>query len=156
MKRFVWRLQRVLEIKKKEEQAKRVELLEISRQLTRMRYDLFAQKQLRRTLLDRIASEPQPDERLNQQALFLKHCAEQDDQIKTLQCRVEKLEAVQKDKRETMLRLKQFNEGLEKLRRQAKARFMLEQERLEQRESDEMTTGRYARAVLEQAEQTVT
>jgi hypothetical protein len=44
MKRFVWRLQRVLEIKKKEEQKTRAELFELTERLAQARGELLARQ----------------------------------------------------------------------------------------------------------------
>ena len=44
MRRFKWRLQRVLEVKRKEEQVKRAELMQITEQLSQARGELFMQK----------------------------------------------------------------------------------------------------------------
>jgi hypothetical protein len=46
MKRFVWRLQRVLDIKRKEEQKKRTELLELTEKIAQRRAELLAKQMI--------------------------------------------------------------------------------------------------------------
>ncbi|MHC4075690.1 MAG: hypothetical protein ACYSRZ_04670, partial [Planctomycetota bacterium] len=46
MKRFVWRLQRVLDIKTKEEQTKKAQLIKLTEKLARARSKLLTQKRI--------------------------------------------------------------------------------------------------------------
>ena len=64
MKRFQWRLQRVLDIKQKEEQVKRAELVHLTEKLSQARVALFIQKRILEDLLDELA-DIHPHERLN-------------------------------------------------------------------------------------------
>ena len=57
MRRFAWRLQRVLDIKAKQEQIKTQELFVITDKLTQMRSSLLAQQQILRDILESIANE---------------------------------------------------------------------------------------------------
>ena len=62
-----------------------------------------------------------------------------------LTVQVNQLEIEHKEKIAEVLKLRRFKEGLEKLREQAKMEFIQEQEKLDQRELDEMATVRFAR-----------
>jgi len=136
MKRFVWRLQRVLDVKAKEEQRKRIELLKLTEKLAETQGELLVRK---RILEDVIAdvTRKNPGERLGEQEFFLKYSATNDEQIKKLKNRVSKLESQQREKIIEVLRIRRFKEGLEKLRAEAKRKFIKEQEKLEQKELDE-------------------
>jgi len=144
MRRFVWRLQRVLDIKAKEEEIKKAELLKVTEKLTQKRTELLIQK---RTLNEIIAglAETEPRKRLAEQELFLKNSITTDDLIKQLKRQISQLETEQKEKIAEVLKLRRFKEGLEKLREQAKMEFIKEQEKLDQKELDEMATVRFAR-----------
>ena len=60
MKRFVWRLQQVLDIKIKEEQVKRTELFQLTERLAQIRGELLVrQKILKDVISSIVAKEPQ-------------------------------------------------------------------------------------------------
>jgi flagellar FliJ protein len=136
MKRFVWRLQRVLDVKTKEEQRKRIELLKLTEKLAETQGELLIRKRILEDVIADI-TQKNPGERLGEQEFFLKYSATNDEQIKKLKNRVSKLESQQREKIIEVLRIRRFKEGLEKLRDEAKRQFIKEQEKLEQKESDE-------------------
>ena len=149
MKRFAWRLQRVLDIRRKEEQIKKVELLEIAEKLAQVRGELLMQKRLLKNIIDSLEKE-HPKIRLNKQECFLRCSGTNDDLIKKLESEANELEIRQKGKIAEGLKVKRFKEGLNKLRVEAKAQFIREQERLEQKDADEMTIMRFARKIVQQ------
>ncbi|MCK4293758.1 MAG: hypothetical protein KAY65_11215 [Planctomycetes bacterium] len=144
MKRFVWRLQRVLDIKTKEEQIKKTELLKLTEKLTQKQSELLAQRRILQDIIDGLA-EKDPQKRLSEQELFLKHSTTDDEQIRKLEDQISRLESQQREKIAEVLKLRRFREGLDKLRAQAKANFIKEQEKLEQKELDEMAAIGFAR-----------
>ena len=150
MKRFVWRLQRVLEIKRKAEQVKRAELLELTERLAQVRGELLIQKKILENIISDIAGR-EPKMRLGQQAFFLKRARINDELIKRLKENERELAALQREKIVEVLRLKRFTEGLERLREKAKMQFIREQEKLEQKELDEATTIGFARKMIGQS-----
>ena len=147
MRRFKWRLQRVLDIRQKEEQVKRAELLGITEQLSQTRGELFMQKRIVRGLIDSL-SEEHPQCRLDRQALFMTYSTNNDDRIKKLEADIHLLEMHQKEKMKEVIAIKRLNEGLEKLRNQTEMEFKKEQEKHEQKEMDEATTSRFAREMI--------
>jgi len=144
MKRFVWRLQRVLDIRKKEEQKARAELLELTERLAQTRGELLTQQKMLEDIINGLTGE-NPKKRLGKQEFFLKFSAASDEQIKRLEDKVSELESQQRDKIAEVLKLRRFKEGLEKLRTEAKMRFIKEQERLEQKQLDEGATVSFVR-----------
>ena len=154
MKRFQWRLQRVLEIKQKEEQARRAELVNITERLSQARGELFMQKRTLEDLIDSVAAAG-PAERLDQQAFLMTWSAINDAAIKKLENDIQMLTGRQKEKIAEIMKLKQFNEGLERLREEAKQEFFREQEKLEQKEMDDAVTSRFARQVMTQKDEVV-
>lgn len=147
MRRFKWRLQRVLDVKKKEEQVKRAELVQITEQLSQARGELFMQKRRLEELLDELC-ETGPADRLDRQRQFMVYSTANDKVIKKLENQIKELADRQKAKVAEILKIKQFNEGLEKVRVEAQAAFIAEQEKLEQKQMDEMTTSRIARKMI--------
>ena len=146
MKRFVWRLQRVLDIKKKEEQKARAELFELTQELAQLRGELLTRKKILEQLINGLNAE-NPGKRLGKQELFLKHSATNDEQIKKVKNKIGELETRQREKIAEVLKIRRFKEGLERLRAEAKMQFIKEQEKLEQKELDETATISFVRRV---------
>jgi flagellar export protein FliJ len=144
MKRFVWRLQRVLDIKKKEEQKTRAELFELTERLAQARGELLARQKMLESIIEELA-ERNPKRRLGEQEFFLRYSTASDEQIKRLRENVNKLESQQREKIAEVLKVRRFKEGLEKLRSEAKIQFIKEQEKLEQKELDEGATISFVR-----------
>jgi flagellar FliJ protein len=144
MKRFVWRLQRVLDIKKKEEQKKRAELLELTEKIAEVRSQLLTQKKMLEDIIDGLTVE-NPKKRLGKQEFFLRYSAASDQRIKKLKERIGELETQQRAKIAEVLKVRRFKEGLERLRVEAKSQFIKEQEKLEQKELDEGATVSFVR-----------
>lgn len=148
MKRFVWRLQRVLDIKIKEEQARRSELLELIKKLTQERGELLTQQRILEGIIAGIASK-NPRKRLSEQEFFLRHSAASDRQMKKLRSKIAELESQQREKVAELLKARRFKETLEKLRDEAKMRYMKSAEKLEQKEMDESATIDFARRKMQ-------
>ncbi len=144
MKLFVWRLQRVLDIRKKEEQKARAELLELTERLAQTRGELLMQQKTLEDIINGLTGE-NPKKRLGKQEFFLKISAASNEQIKKLKEKVNELELQQRDKIAEVIKLRRFKEGLEKLRTEAKMRFIKEQEKLEQKQLDEGATVSFVR-----------
>jgi flagellar biosynthesis chaperone FliJ len=144
MKRFQWRLQRVLDVKAKEEQIKRIELVRLTEELTARRGELLLRQRVLQNLLADIRRDRSPD-RLNAQAFFLRRVAVDDEQIRKLKENIAALEVRQKEKMAEVLAVRRFKEGLEKLRAQAEQEYIYEAEKTEQKESDERTSIAFAR-----------
>ncbi len=149
MRRFAWRLQRVLDIRRKEEQIKRAELLGVTEKLAQARGELAMQKRLLTDIIDSLMEE-HPGKRLANQELFLTSSAANDELIERLESRTGELETQQKEKIAEVLEVRRFKEGLEKLRVEAKSQFIKEQEKLEQKEADEMAAVSFARKMTQQ------
>jgi flagellar biosynthesis chaperone FliJ len=144
MRRFAWRLQRVLDVKAKQEQIKTQELFVITDRLAQTRSSLLAQQQILRDILESITNE-NPTERLGKQEFFLRNSAATDELIKKLQTNVHELEVKQKEKVAEVLKLRRFKESLERLREQAQRKYIEAQEKLEQKQLDETATLSFSR-----------
>ncbi len=146
MKRFVWRLQKVLDIKTKEEQVKQMELFRLTETLAEKRSNLLLRQQMLREIMGRIGRD-KTARRVETQEFFLRHAATNDRIIAELREQIKTLETQRQEKTAEVLAAKRFREGLEKLREEAKREFIQEQEKLEQREMDDRTTVAFARNV---------
>jgi flagellar FliJ protein len=144
MKRFVWRLQRVLDIRTKEEQKARAELLKLTQKLAETQSELLAWRKMLEEIINGLAA-VNPKKRLGRQEFFLRYSAASDEKIKKLENRIKELESKQRDKIAEVLKLRRFKESLEKLRTEAKMRFIREQEKLEQQQLDEGATVLFVR-----------
>jgi flagellar biosynthesis chaperone FliJ len=136
MRRFVWRLQRVLDIKEKEEQKARAELFKLAEKLAETRGTLLTQQKMLKDIISGLAEE-NPKARLGKQEFFLKFSATSDKQIQKLKDRIRMLELQQTEKVAEVLNVRRFKQGLERLREERKRQFIAKQEKLEQKESDE-------------------
>ena len=144
MKRFVWRLQRVLDIRKKEEQIKTAELIEITDKLAVTRGKLLIIRKRIENIINRITNES-PMMRLGKQEFFLAYSYTSDKQLKKLKEEIGHLKSKQKDKIQEVLKIRRSKEGLEKLQTKAKLKFIKEQEKYEQKELDEGATVTFIR-----------
>jgi flagellar biosynthesis chaperone FliJ len=134
----------VLDIRAKQELIKTQELFALTEKLAQTRGELLSQQRTLRDIIESIANE-KPGERLGKQEFFLRNSAATDERIKQLKTRVNELETKQREKIAEVLKLRRFKESLERLREQAKKRYMEEQEKLEQKQLDETATMSFAR-----------
>jgi len=144
MKRFVWRLQRVLDIKVKEEQVKQRELFRLTETLAERQSELLMRQQILREIMSEITRD-RSSRRLGTQEFFLRHATTNDQFIEKLREQIRELEVQRQEKMAEVLAAKRFREGLEKLRDEAKEQFIQEQEKLEQKEMDDRATVAFAR-----------
>ncbi|MBC8472431.1 MAG: hypothetical protein H8D56_23460 [Planctomycetes bacterium] len=147
MKRFVWRLQRVLDIRAKEEQKARAELLRLTEELAETRSELLTWRKMLEEIINGLAV-GNPKKRLGRQEFFLRYSAASDEQIKKLENIVKELESKQRKKIAEVLKLRRSKEGLEKLRVEAKIQFIKEQEKLDQQQLDEGATVLFVRKTM--------
>ena len=136
MKRFVWRLQRVLDIRKKGEKKKRTELLDITEKLAAARGEILIKKRILENIVQNI-SKDKSNQRLAKQEFFLTYSKTNNEYIQKLNKKIRELESQQKEKIAELLKIRKLREGLERLRAEAKTQYIWKQERLEQKEIDE-------------------
>jgi flagellar export protein FliJ len=146
MRRFVWRLQKVLDIRTKQEQIKTQALFALTENLAQTRGELFTQQRILKDILDSIANE-KPAERLSRQEFFLRNSAATDERIRRLKKSIAELERKQKEMIAEVLKIRKAKEGLERLREQAKRNFIEAQEKIEQKQLDEIATQSFSREI---------
>jgi len=144
MKRFVWRLQRVLDVKTKQEQVKRIELFRLTEELADKRSELLMRQRILQDVISGVARTQSPT-RVSAQEFCLRHAATNDEQIRRLRQEIAGLETRQREKTAELLSIRRSKEGLERLRAEARERFMRECDRLEQKDLDDKTISAFAR-----------
>ncbi|MGE5293938.1 MAG: hypothetical protein ACM3VT_03855 [Solirubrobacterales bacterium] len=144
MRRFAWRLQRVLDVKTKEEQLRQTELFRLTEELTAKRGELLMRQRILQNLLVDLRRD-QSSDRLNAREFFFRRVTVDDEQIRKIKAEIEALVVKQKEKTAEMLAVRRFKEGLEKLRAQAKEEYIRQEEKLEQKESDDRAAIAFAR-----------
>lgn len=148
MKRFVWRLQRLLDVKIKQEDAKRTELVAVTERAVAVRGQIMLAKATLRQMLTELNARS-ASERVSQQELFLKHAHIFDRKIKGYEDKLAELERLRRIKIGEILEIRKFRKGLEKLRAKVKAEFIRQQDKQEQKEMDDNTNMRFARNLLQ-------
>lgn len=150
MKKFVWRLQRLLDIKIKQEVAKRGELVAVTEQAVAVRSQIMVQRAALRKMLAEL-SQKKAKERLSEQEFFLKYAHVSDEAIRRLKETLAELEKVRQAKIKEIMKIRRYRKGLERLRAAARAEFLKEEQRNEQKESDAKSTVSFARKIIQHA-----
>jgi flagellar export protein FliJ len=136
MARFVWRLQKVLDVKDKIEQVKRAELLRLAEEIAKAHAALLNQQRILREALDEI-SRLEPHQRVGQQEFFLRYVSANNERIELCKARIAELETAHRQKAAELMEVRRAKEALERLKEKARQRFVYEQDRLEQKEFDD-------------------
>jgi flagellar protein FliJ len=145
--RFVWRLQRILDIKGREEEALRGELFEITQKALSVRQLIVVKQSEIRSTMAELRAKPDT-ERVREQGFVLRCIENDDEQIRRLSVRLEQIEEERKAKMFEIMKVRKFRKGLEKLRENAKTEFVQEQNMIEQKLLDDSTNISEARKVL--------
>jgi flagellar export protein FliJ len=144
MKRFVWRLQKVLDLKTKQERLKQTELFRITERLAQKRGELLIRERVLQDIMKEIIADS-AGTRVARQEFILKHAVTDDERIQRLREEIAALEQEQSRKTEEVLDARRYKESLQRLRAEAQGRYAREQDRLEQKELDDRTTTAFAR-----------
>jgi flagellar FliJ protein len=147
MKKFTWRLQRLLDIKNIEEKCKMMELAKVTKILEETEMMIIKHKRVLEQIISEI-SQKNTDDRLRMQEFFMKYSRESDEIIKKLIQKMAELQDERKKKLEELIEVKRYRKGLEKLKEQAKTTFTQEQERQDQKQLDDDASMRIARKIL--------
>lgn len=144
MRKFKWRLQRILDIKIKEEKVLIAQLNEIVKNIAVSQTKLMTLKIQLNNILDEIGDKFS-HRTLREHELYMKATEYNDQAIKKLMSEISRMKTEQNDKTVRLVELKRFREGLEKLRRNAENEFAVERNKLEQNESDDRVAVKFCR-----------
>jgi len=150
VKRFVWRLQRLLDIKIKQEEVMRSELVAVTERAVAVRSQIMVRRAALRKMLAEL-SEKKGKQRLSEQEFFLKYAHVSDEEIKKLELKLAGLEKLRQRKIQEIMKIRRFRKGLERLRAEAKAQFLKEEEKREQKDLDDKTIMSFAWKIIQPA-----
>ncbi len=137
MKRFRWSLQRLLEVTVHREQALRAQLLNLSQEIVGLRQIILARQAVLRSLLAELAKEDLR-KRVSKQQLFMNYVQNDQKQIRRLEQQLKELRTLRKQKNAQFLQIRSSRRTLERLRKEAKQRYLRAQLKLEQKQLDEV------------------
>ncbi len=147
MKKFIWPLQRLLDIKEKQEDFARIELVTITEQIVIIRGQIMMQKTILRSVFGEL-NQLEPQQRPQQQRECMEYAHVIDAKIETLGQALEQAEQKRKKKIEEVVKLRKFRKGLERLRAKALVDYHEQINREEQKQLDENITTTFARKIL--------
>ncbi len=150
MKKFVWRLQRLLDIRIKQEESIRAELVAMTEQAVSLRGRIMMQKTILRRMLAEM-EQKEGSQRLAEQEFFFKYAHISDERIKKLEEQLAEVEILRREKIKELMVIRKYRKGLEKLREKAKAEYLIEQNAYEQKDLDEKTSMSIAREIIRQS-----
>lgn len=136
MKRFKWKLQRVLDITVRQERALRAELFLLTHAIVAAREAIVERRTALRVLLEELAARRLGD-RMPEQALFMEFSAVAEREIDRLRVRLGELEAEHADRKSAFLRARAMCKALKRLRENARQAYLREVGKREQAELDE-------------------
>ncbi len=153
MKRFVWPLQRVLDVTVQRERVVRSELLALAQRISRMRQRVIQRRAALRSLFSDIA-DATADVRISLQAIVMNSSAHVAREIDELQLLVEELTQQRSAKSAELIKFRKKQETLEKMRQQARQEHLREQVKQEQKQFDENAQMAFiSKAMLERPSQ---
>jgi len=147
VKKFIWPLQRLLDIKEKQEDFARIELVTITEQIVIVRGQIMMQKTILRGVFSEL-SQLDPTQRMQRQQECMDYAHVTDAKIKTLHQTLEQTEQKRKKKIEEVVKLRKFRKGLEQLRARALVEYQKQMNQAEQKQLDENITTTFARKIL--------
>jgi flagellar biosynthesis chaperone FliJ len=148
MKKHAWRLQRVLDVKVKQEEAKKAELLEVTHRLLAARQEVIVKQAMMRSILMEL-SRKEARARLAEQPTVVKHMAFSEEELKAMRAKVEQIEVERRKKTDEMMEVRKSRKALEKLEEKARAEYVKTVNVIEQKELDELSSGRFVRSRLQ-------
>ncbi len=151
MSKFVWRLQRLLDVKIKQEDVIRAGLVVATERAVAVRGKIMmCRAELRGRLTD--LNKKDASERLGAQQLFLQFSQVTEKTINKLRENLKELEKLRRKKIEELMEARRFRKGLEKIREKAMEEFLSEERKRQQRQLDEDTSRSFARKILKRAD----
>ncbi|AQT66898.1 flagellar export protein FliJ [Anaerohalosphaera lusitana] len=150
MARFVWRLDKVLNAKGKLEQAKEAEIHAVAAEIVRVDRQIGSIRSKLRVMGGKLG-ELGGAERLQKQQMYLSHAQYSEQEITQLGHKRGELEKIRQEKTAELAEIRRSIKVLEKLREKAKQEWTEEQEKIEQKETDDLNNTRSARRLAGEA-----
>lgn len=144
MKRFKWKLERVLSVTRKREDAARHELLVLARRIDDLNDQIRRKREELRQELVRLGRRPLA-ERLDEQTIFMNQAPHAERKIEQLRHRTRELEKEREELRGQYQKHRARRKSLERLRADARKQYLKDAERQEQTRFDEKAQIQYTR-----------
>jgi flagellar export protein FliJ len=151
MKKHTWRLQRVLDVRIKQEEAKKAELMAVTHRLLAARQAVIVKQAMMRSILLEL-SRKDAKIRMAEQPTIMKHMAFSEEELNILKRRVDEIEIERKRKADEMMEARMARKAMEKLQEKARVEYMKRVNAVEQKELDELSGGRFVRNRIEAAQ----
>ena len=148
MKRFRWRLQRLLELKVQQELALRAVLFQLSRDIAAVRHEIIRREAALRAALAELGDR-EFQQRLPEQQVFMDCSVSEEAELDGLRGKLEALQQRRSETIDAFKKTKSSRESLERLRDESFRRYTKEALRLEQKELDENSQVTFARQLLQ-------
>jgi flagellar biosynthesis chaperone FliJ len=148
MQKFRWRLQRLLDVRQKQHEALRAELIALTEQAAALRGRILMEKAMLRSRLAELRALP-AERRLRQQQDFMAHISAVDGRIAALEQQLNELEQKRKEKTKAVMTARKSCRMLERLRENAVEAYQRGVRAEERKLEDESTTAAVARRMLE-------
>ena len=148
MKRFKWPLQRLLDVTTRREEALRSELVSLSQAAARLAQEIVTRQALLRSALQDLGGQVLAD-RIARHEMVMTCSQVLDREIEAFAHRLDQCRQRRKQRTRDLLKLRASRETLERLRQEARQRYLRQQTALEQRRLDEAAQVAYARNALD-------
>jgi flagellar FliJ protein len=147
MKKFRWRLQRLLDVRQKQEDTLRAELTALTEQTAALRGRILMEKAMLRSRLAELRH-VDGDARMRRQQAFMQDVAAVDKQIAVLNDELSAVEQKRQAKVDAMMTVRKFRKALERLRAQAQQTYDRQMHQEQQKDQDESTNAAFTRVLL--------
>jgi len=147
VKKFHWPLQRLLDVTRQREQARRAEMLGLSRRLAHLQQQLLVHRAAVRRLIAEMSAMAFA-ERVARHADVMRCSDAHERRIERLEARRAELAAEREEKGRLLRQVRKKRDTLERLRAEARQEHMREQLKAEQRQFDESAHVSKARQLI--------
>jgi flagellar biosynthesis chaperone FliJ len=144
VKRFHWKLQRVLDVKQQRRRALQSDLFLLAQQVAQVREQTLERRTRLRVILEELGGRRLAD-RIAAQAVFMQFVGVEEAAIAALEARLADLEATRAEVRQRFLEVRAACRMLTRLREDAYREYLREVSRQEQKMLDESAHVAYAR-----------
>jgi flagellar biosynthesis chaperone FliJ len=136
MKKFTWKLQRLLDVKQKQEQTLRNEIITLAEQAAIVRGRMMAMKMRLRAHQREIQALPD-EQRIGAQSFYLQYVPVIDKALHQMAEEGRMLENRRRGKMEEFLKMQKFRKGLERLKKKAQQEYFRQVSIEEQKQLDD-------------------
>ncbi len=145
MNKFRWRLQRLLDVRQKQEDTLRGELVALTEQTSALRGRILMEKAMLRSRLAELRRRDAGD-RLRLQQAFMQDVAAVDEHLAALTLELDAVEQKRQEKVDAVMAVRKLRKSLERLKAQARQTYDRQFHQEQQKEQDDNTSAAIARS----------